>query len=122
MITLEKLKERKTTIESDIKKVEETLTQLESQRNSMQANLFALQGANQQIDFFITECDEETKEDKEKINHLLEVLKSEKILNKTREMTKYHLSESNKALNTLKGFPIYKTLLKINEYLLKRTY
>ncbi len=65
MITLEKLKERKTTIESDIKKVEETLTQLESQRYSMQANLFALQGANQQIDFFITECDEETKEDKE---------------------------------------------------------
>ena len=65
MITLEKLKERKTTIESDIKKVEETLTQLESQRNSMPANLFALQGANQQIDFFITECDEETKEDKE---------------------------------------------------------
>ena len=65
MITLEKLKERKTTIESDIKKVEETLTQLESQRNSMQANLFALQDANQQIDFFITECDEETKEDKE---------------------------------------------------------
>ena len=64
----------------------------------------------------------ETKEDKEKINHLLEVLKSEKILNKTREMTKYHLSESNKALNALEGFPIYKTLLKINEYLLKRTY
>ena len=64
----------------------------------------------------------ETKEDKGRINHLLEVLKSEKILNKTREMTKYHLSESNKALNTLKGFPIYKTLLKINEYLLKRTY
>ena len=65
MITLEKLKERKTTIEADIKKVEETLTQLESQRNSMQANLFALQGANQQIDFFITECDEETHEEKE---------------------------------------------------------
>ena len=65
MITLEKLKERKTTIESDIKKVEETLTQLESQRASLQANLFALQGANQQIDFFITECDEETNEEKE---------------------------------------------------------
>ena len=58
MITLEKLKERKTTIESDIKKVEETLTQLESQRASLQANLFALQGADQQIDFFITECNE----------------------------------------------------------------
>ena len=65
MITLEKLKERKTTIEADIKKVEETLTQLESQRGSLQANLFALQGANQQIDFFITECDEDTNEEKE---------------------------------------------------------
>ena len=65
MITTEKLKERKTTIEADIKKVEETLTQLESQRASLQANLFALQGANQQIDFFITECVEETNEDKE---------------------------------------------------------
>ena len=63
MITLEKLKERKTTIESDIKKVEETLTQLESQRNSLQANLFALQGANQQIDFFITECDDKPEWD-----------------------------------------------------------
>ena len=58
MITLEKLKERKTTIEADIKKVTETLTQLESQRASLQANLFALQGADQQIDFFITECNE----------------------------------------------------------------
>ena len=65
MITLEKLKERKTTIEADIKKVTETLTQLESQRSSLQANLFALQGADQQIDFFITECEEETNEEKE---------------------------------------------------------
>ena len=65
MITLEKLKERKTTIDADIKKVTETLTQLESQRSSLQANLFALQGADQQIDFFITECEEETNEDKE---------------------------------------------------------
>jgi uncharacterized protein (DUF3084 family) len=64
MITLEKLKERKTTIEADIKKVDETLVQLESQRNSLQANLFALQGANQQIDFFITECGENTNETK----------------------------------------------------------
>jgi uncharacterized protein (DUF3084 family) len=58
MITIEKLKERKTTIEADIKKVDETLVQLESQRASLQANLFALQGADQQIDFFITECNE----------------------------------------------------------------
>ena len=64
MITLEKLKERKTTIEADIKKVDETLVQLESQRNSLQANLFALQGANQQIDFFITECGENTNDNK----------------------------------------------------------
>jgi prefoldin subunit 5 len=65
MITIEKLKERKTTIEADIKKVDETLVQLESQRASLQANLFALQGANQQIDFFIAECEVETSEDKE---------------------------------------------------------
>lgn len=65
MITLEKLRERKTTIGEDIKKVEEALTQLESQRSSLQANLFALQGADQQIDFFITESEEELKEDKE---------------------------------------------------------
>ena len=65
MITLEKLRERKTTIGEDIKKVEEALTQLESQRSSLQANLFALQGADQQIDFFITESEEERKEDKE---------------------------------------------------------
>ena len=65
MITIEKLKERKTTIEADIKKVDETLVQLESQRASLQANLFALQGANQQIDFFISECEVETSEDKE---------------------------------------------------------
>jgi uncharacterized protein (DUF3084 family) len=64
MITLEKLKERKTTIEADIKKVNETLVQLESQRNSLQANLFALQGANQQIDFFITECGENSNKTK----------------------------------------------------------
>jgi hypothetical protein len=39
---------------------------LESQRASLQANLFALQGANQQIDFFITECEvDKTNEDKE---------------------------------------------------------
>jgi len=66
MITLEKLKERKTTIEADIKKVDDALVQLESQRASLQANLFALQGANQQIDFFITECEvDKTNEDKE---------------------------------------------------------
>ena len=64
----------------------------------------------------------EVKEDKSKINYLLDVLKTEQILSKTREITKYHLSESNKALSLIEESPIYKTLLKINEYLLKRTF
>lgn len=63
MITLEKLQERKGTIQEDIKKVEDTITSIEAQREQLRANLFALRGAIQQVDFFITEC--ETKEDKE---------------------------------------------------------
>jgi septal ring factor EnvC (AmiA/AmiB activator) len=63
MITLEKLQERKGTIQEDIKKVEDTITSIEAQREQLRANLFALRGAIQQVDFFITEC--ETEEDKE---------------------------------------------------------
>ena len=63
MITLEKLQERKGTIQEDIKKVEDTITSIEVQREQLKANLFALRGAIQQVDFFITEC--ETEEDKE---------------------------------------------------------
>ena len=55
MITVTQLEERKTTIETDIKKVEETLSSMESQREQLQANLFALRGALQQVDFFIDE-------------------------------------------------------------------
>jgi predicted nucleic acid-binding Zn-ribbon protein len=58
------LKERKTTIEEDIKKVEDALKSLDEQRVSLQANLFALQGALQQVDFFIS--DEENDKDKKK--------------------------------------------------------
>ena len=58
MITVTQLEERKTTIETDIKKVEETLSSMESQREQLQANLFALRGAFQQVDFFIDECGE----------------------------------------------------------------
>ena len=63
MITLEKLQERKGTIQEDIKKVEDTITSIEAQREQLRANLFALRGAIQQVDFFITEC--ETEEDQE---------------------------------------------------------
>ena len=65
---------------------------------------------------------DDIKEDAGKINYLLDVLKDEKILSKTRKITKHHLSESNKALDLIKDSPVYETLLKINEYLLKRTY
>ena len=66
MITIEDLKKRKETILEDIEKVETTIRQLDEQRASLQANLFALQGATQQIDFFITECEvDKTNEDKE---------------------------------------------------------
>ena len=62
MITLEKLQERKGTIQDDIKKVEDTITSIEAQREQLKANLFALRVAVQQVDFFITEC--ETEEEK----------------------------------------------------------
>ena len=55
MITIDDLKKRKETILEDIEKVETTIRQLDEQRASLQANLFALQGAAQQVDFFINE-------------------------------------------------------------------
>lgn len=63
MITLDKLNERKATILEDIKKVEDAIRQIDEQRVSLQANLYALQGANQQIEFFINIENEEEKED-----------------------------------------------------------
>ena len=60
MITIDDLKKRKETILEDIEKVETTIRQLDEQRASLQANLFALQGAAQQVDFFIN--DEETED------------------------------------------------------------
>ena len=65
MITLDKLNERKATILEDIKKVEDAIRQIDEQRVSLQANLYALQGANQQIDFFINSENEDVKENKE---------------------------------------------------------
>ena len=58
MITLDDLKQRKETILEDIGKVEEAIRQLDEQRVSLQANLYALQGAAQQVDFFVNELEE----------------------------------------------------------------
>ena len=55
MITIDDLRKRKETILEDIEKVESTIRQLDEQRASLQANLFALQGAAQQVDFFMNE-------------------------------------------------------------------
>ena len=63
MITLDSLSERKSTVLEDIKKVEDAIRQIDEQRVSLQANLYALQGANQQIEFFINIENEEEKED-----------------------------------------------------------
>ena len=64
MITVESLNERKQTVQEDIKKVEEAVRALDEQRVSLQANLYALQGALQQIEFFInSEKVEEENED-----------------------------------------------------------
>ena len=65
MITLDNLNERKATVLEDIKRVEDAIRQIDEQRVSLQANLYALQGANQQIDFFINSENEEIKEKKE---------------------------------------------------------
>ena len=65
MITLDNLNERKATVLEDIKRVEDAIKQIDEQRVSLQANLYALQGANQQIDFFINSENEEVKEKKE---------------------------------------------------------
>jgi len=55
MITIDDLRKRKETILEDIEKVEMSIRQLDEQRASLQANLFALQGAAQQVDFFIND-------------------------------------------------------------------
>ncbi|HIE43025.1 MAG TPA: hypothetical protein EYP95_07375 [Nitrospinaceae bacterium] len=63
MITLERVNERKEEIAADITKVEEALTNVNAQQTQLQANLLALRGAIQQVDFFIKECEENNKED-----------------------------------------------------------
>ena len=63
MITLEQLKERRQTVDEDIKKVEEAIADLDARRQQLQANLYALQGASQQIEHFMELETDEEKED-----------------------------------------------------------
>ena len=63
MITLEQLKERRQTVDEDIKKVEEAIADLDARRQQLQANLYALQGALQQVDHFIESETDEEQED-----------------------------------------------------------
>ena len=49
----ETIEKRKETIQKDIQQVEKALTDIGAQRDSMQANLYALHGALQQCDNFL---------------------------------------------------------------------
>ena len=53
MLSSEQLTERRAVVEGDITRVEDALKQIEEQRVNLQANLYALQGALQQIDYFL---------------------------------------------------------------------
>ncbi len=66
MITIEKLSERHETISEDIRKVEETIANLDAQRSQTQANLYALQGALQQVEYFLKECEEKESKSEDK--------------------------------------------------------
>jgi phage shock protein A len=56
------LEEKKQSLQTDIEKLEQTITQLAEQQKQIQANLYALHGALQQCDQFLEMLDEE-KED-----------------------------------------------------------
>ena len=69
MLSSEQLTERRAVVEGDITRVEDALKQIEEQRVNLQANLYALQGALQQIDYFL-ENDEEEQEVEEDGNQI----------------------------------------------------
>ena len=54
--------EKKQGLQTDIEKLEQTITQLAEQQKQIQANVYALHGALQQCDQFLEMLDEE-KED-----------------------------------------------------------
>ena len=57
------LEEKKQSLQTDIEKLEQTITQLAEQQKQIQANMYALHGALQQCDQFLEMLDDEDKED-----------------------------------------------------------
>ena len=56
------LEEKKKSIQGDIEKLEQSITQIGEQQKQIQANLYALHGALQQCDQFLELFSEEEKE------------------------------------------------------------
>ena len=54
--------EKKQGLQTDIEKLEQTITQLAEQQKQIQANMYALHGALQQSDQFLEMLDDEEKE------------------------------------------------------------
>ena len=57
------LEEKKQSLQTDIEKLDQTITQLADQQKQIQANMYALHGALQQCDQFLEMLDDEEKED-----------------------------------------------------------
>ena len=57
------LEEKKVSLQSDIEKLNESITQIGEQQKQLQANLFALHGALQQCDQFLELVEEEKGKD-----------------------------------------------------------
>ena len=62
-ISLEAIQNRKSSIQEDITKLRETITQLDTKRQELVNNLNALSGAEQQCDHFISLIEENDNED-----------------------------------------------------------
>ena len=57
------LEEKKVSLQGDIEKLNESITQIGEQQKQLQANLFALHGALQQCDQFLELFEEEGKDE-----------------------------------------------------------
>ena len=57
------LEEKKQSLQSDVEKLEKSLTELGEQQKQLQANLYALHGALQQCDQFLEMFNEENEKD-----------------------------------------------------------
>ena len=57
------LEEKKVSLQSDIEKLNESITQIGEQQKQLQANLFALHGALQQCDQFLELLQEEKEKE-----------------------------------------------------------